>query len=114
MDNNSILMRFLIFADPANRSAKWSTINVVGLMLQIIALDTTNNVGAMLMLGRGLKTVSTLTHPIPPPPQSPKTSPELLQHDTCMEVKMDDPNITMEEYIKLEEEKARKRGKEFN
>ncbi|GJZ11031.1 ribonuclease H-like domain-containing protein [Tanacetum coccineum] len=30
------------------------------------------------------------------------------------EVKMDDPNITMEEYIRLEEEKARKRGKEFN
>ncbi|GKG28730.1 hypothetical protein Tco_0416095, partial [Tanacetum coccineum] len=27
---------------------------------------------------------------------------------------MDDPNITMEEYIKLEEEKARKRGKVFN
>ncbi|GJR94404.1 hypothetical protein Tco_0266578 [Tanacetum coccineum] len=27
---------------------------------------------------------------------------------------MDDPNITMEEYIRLEEEKAQKRGKEFN
>ncbi|GJS67170.1 hypothetical protein Tco_0681734 [Tanacetum coccineum] len=27
---------------------------------------------------------------------------------------MDDPNITMEEYIKLEEEKAQKRGKVFN
>ncbi|GJT36536.1 hypothetical protein Tco_0926955, partial [Tanacetum coccineum] len=27
---------------------------------------------------------------------------------------MDDPNITMEEYISLEEEKARKRGKVFN
>ncbi|GJS42981.1 hypothetical protein Tco_0568024 [Tanacetum coccineum] len=27
---------------------------------------------------------------------------------------MDDPNITMKEYIKLEEEKARKRGKVFN
>ncbi|GJY79098.1 hypothetical protein Tco_0484899 [Tanacetum coccineum] len=27
---------------------------------------------------------------------------------------MDDPNITMEEYIKLEEEKARKRRKVFN
>ncbi|GKG47313.1 hypothetical protein Tco_0504510, partial [Tanacetum coccineum] len=27
---------------------------------------------------------------------------------------MDDPNITMEEYIGLEEEKARKRGKVFN
>ncbi|GKF34944.1 hypothetical protein Tco_0108144, partial [Tanacetum coccineum] len=29
-------------------------------------------------------------------------------------VNMDDPNITMEEYIRLEEEKARKRGKVFN
>ncbi|GJS32655.1 hypothetical protein Tco_0531037 [Tanacetum coccineum] len=27
---------------------------------------------------------------------------------------MDDPNFTMEEYIRLEEEKARKRGKVFN
>ncbi|GKB26314.1 hypothetical protein Tco_0865715 [Tanacetum coccineum] len=27
---------------------------------------------------------------------------------------MDDPNITMEEYIRLEEEKARKRGKVYN
>ncbi|GJX89410.1 hypothetical protein Tco_0341424, partial [Tanacetum coccineum] len=27
---------------------------------------------------------------------------------------MDDPNITMEEYIRLEEEKDRKRGKVFN
>ncbi|GJU32255.1 zf-CCHC domain-containing protein [Tanacetum coccineum] len=29
-------------------------------------------------------------------------------------VKMDDPNITMEEYIRLEEEKARRRGKVYN
>ncbi|GJV08556.1 hypothetical protein Tco_1346212 [Tanacetum coccineum] len=29
-------------------------------------------------------------------------------------VKMDDPNITMEEYIRLEEIKARRRGKVFN
>ncbi|GJV81511.1 hypothetical protein Tco_1517381 [Tanacetum coccineum] len=27
---------------------------------------------------------------------------------------MDDPNITMEEYISLEEEKARRRGKVYN
>ncbi|GJZ15141.1 hypothetical protein Tco_0550818 [Tanacetum coccineum] len=27
---------------------------------------------------------------------------------------MDNPNITMEEYIKLEEEKARRRGKVYN
>ncbi|GJR00502.1 hypothetical protein Tco_0523486 [Tanacetum coccineum] len=29
-------------------------------------------------------------------------------------VKMDDPNITMEEYIRLEEEKAHRRGKVYN
>ncbi|GKC25358.1 hypothetical protein Tco_1027508, partial [Tanacetum coccineum] len=29
-------------------------------------------------------------------------------------VQMDDPNITIEEYIRIEEEKARKRGKVFN
>ncbi|GKA19534.1 hypothetical protein Tco_0699449, partial [Tanacetum coccineum] len=29
-------------------------------------------------------------------------------------VNMDDPNITIEEYIRLEEEKARKRGKVYN
>ncbi|GKA93503.1 hypothetical protein Tco_0815489, partial [Tanacetum coccineum] len=27
---------------------------------------------------------------------------------------MDDPNITIEEYIRLEEEKARRRGKVYN
>ncbi|GJW49614.1 reverse transcriptase domain-containing protein [Tanacetum coccineum] len=101
--------------DPESRSVKWGTnkfrwTNVVN---YCSGPDTTNNVGAMLMLGRGLKIVSTLTHPIPPPLQSPETSPELLQHDTCME-EMDDPNITMEEYILLEEEKARRRGKVYN
>ncbi|GJY08428.1 hypothetical protein Tco_0375482, partial [Tanacetum coccineum] len=29
-------------------------------------------------------------------------------------VKMDDSNITMEEYIRLEEEKARRHGRTFN
>ncbi|GKF10409.1 hypothetical protein Tco_0048335, partial [Tanacetum coccineum] len=29
-------------------------------------------------------------------------------------VKIDNPNITMEEYIRLEEEKARRRGKVYN
>ncbi|GJZ17898.1 hypothetical protein Tco_0554021, partial [Tanacetum coccineum] len=32
----------------------------------------------------------------------------------CEAVKMDDPNITMEEYIRLEEEKARRHGKVYN
>ncbi|GKC16743.1 hypothetical protein Tco_1013525 [Tanacetum coccineum] len=33
---------------------------------------------------------------------------------TQFEVKMDDPNITMEEYIRLEEEKAHRRGDEVH
>ncbi|GJS22136.1 hypothetical protein Tco_0450768, partial [Tanacetum coccineum] len=36
------------------------------------------------------------------------------QVEKCNKVKMDDPNITMEEYIRLEEEKARRLGKVFN
>ncbi|GJU54768.1 hypothetical protein Tco_1228482 [Tanacetum coccineum] len=32
----------------------------------------------------------------------------------CLYFRMDDPNMTMEEYIKLEEEKARRRGRVFN
>nr|GEY85476.1 hypothetical protein [Tanacetum cinerariifolium]GEY85968.1 hypothetical protein [Tanacetum cinerariifolium] len=34
-------------------------------------------------------------------------------YDSCG-AQMDDPNITMEEYIRLEEEKARRRGKVYN
>ncbi|GJU18403.1 zf-CCHC domain-containing protein [Tanacetum coccineum] len=50
-----------------------------------------------------------------PPPS--KTSPLVdddLDEEESIKVKMDDPNITMEEYIRLEEEKARKHGKVFN
>nr|GEU43449.1 hypothetical protein [Tanacetum cinerariifolium] len=39
-----------------------------------------------------------------------RSSPATFQRHT----RMDDPNITMEEYIRLEEEKARKHGKLFN
>ncbi|GJV60899.1 hypothetical protein Tco_1466999 [Tanacetum coccineum] len=46
--------------------------------------------------------------PIPPPVV------EKEKEATKDTVKIDDPNITMEEYIRLEEEKARKRGKVFN
>ncbi|GKF04930.1 hypothetical protein Tco_0035598 [Tanacetum coccineum] len=38
----------------------------------------------------------------------------LTNEATSDRVKMDDPNITMEEYIRLEEEKARRRGKVYN
>ncbi|GJY10271.1 ribonuclease H-like domain-containing protein [Tanacetum coccineum] len=37
-----------------------------------------------------------------------------LRIDELYVVNMDDPNISMKEYIRLEEEKARKRGKVFN
>ncbi|GKA90404.1 hypothetical protein Tco_0812274 [Tanacetum coccineum] len=37
-----------------------------------------------------------------------------LRGDKDFKVKIDDPNITIEEYIRLEEEKARRRGKVYN
>nr|GEV49996.1 hypothetical protein [Tanacetum cinerariifolium] len=37
-----------------------------------------------------------------------------LFDSSILQVNMDDPNINMEEYIRFEEEKARKRGKVFN
>ncbi|GJV78707.1 hypothetical protein Tco_1514577 [Tanacetum coccineum] len=39
---------------------------------------------------------------------------DLHQYSPRSVVKMDDPNITMAEYIQLEEEKARRRSQEFN
>ncbi|GJZ65965.1 hypothetical protein Tco_0622661 [Tanacetum coccineum] len=38
----------------------------------------------------------------------------LTNEATSDQVKMDDPNITMEEYIRREEEKARRRGQVYN
>ncbi|GJQ91142.1 hypothetical protein Tco_0002281 [Tanacetum coccineum] len=43
-----------------------------------------------------------------------KKQEELRNHTPYPEVTMDEPNITMEEYIRLEEEKARRRRKVFN
>ncbi|GKD18852.1 hypothetical protein Tco_1208010, partial [Tanacetum coccineum] len=40
--------------------------------------------------------------------------PPKSKNDMPLRDRMDDPNITMEEYIRLEEEKAQKRGKVFN
>ncbi|GJT59135.1 hypothetical protein Tco_1002668 [Tanacetum coccineum] len=45
--------------------------------------------------------------------QDSKMSRELLRK-IFMQVKIDNPNITMEEYIRLEEEKARRHGKVYN
>lgn len=46
---------------------------------------TANNAGAILVVGRGLVIVPKLIHPLPPPLQSPETSPERIQEDTWMQ-----------------------------
>ncbi|GJX92324.1 hypothetical protein Tco_0345650 [Tanacetum coccineum] len=48
-------------------------------------------------------------------PQRPQRKEDnTVSRKTNTHVNMDDPNITMEEYIRLEEEKARRRGKVYN
>ncbi|XP_043720245.1 serine/threonine-protein phosphatase BSL1-like [Telopea speciosissima] len=46
---------------------------------------TANNAGAILVVGRGLVVVPKLIHPLPPPFQSPETSPERVLDDTWMQ-----------------------------
>ncbi|KAE8647321.1 serine/threonine-protein phosphatase BSL1 [Cucumis sativus] len=46
---------------------------------------TANNAGAILVIGRGLVVVPKLIHPLPPPLQSPETSPERMIEDTWMQ-----------------------------
>ncbi|KAF8387947.1 hypothetical protein HHK36_026612 [Tetracentron sinense] len=46
---------------------------------------TANNAGAILVVGRGLVVVPKLIHPLPPPLQSPETSPEHVLDDTWMQ-----------------------------
>ncbi|KAK4482231.1 hypothetical protein RD792_009377 [Penstemon davidsonii] len=46
---------------------------------------TANNAGAILVVGRGLVIVPKLIHPIPPPLQSPETSPERVMDETWMQ-----------------------------
>ncbi|KNA22500.1 hypothetical protein SOVF_033650 [Spinacia oleracea] len=46
---------------------------------------TANNAGAILVIGRGLVVVPKLIHPLPPPMQSPETSPERAMDDTWMQ-----------------------------
>ncbi|KAL5561594.1 hypothetical protein UlMin_031341 [Ulmus minor] len=46
---------------------------------------TANNAGAILVVGRGLVVVPKLIHPLPPPMQSPETSPERVNDDTWMQ-----------------------------
>lgn len=47
---------------------------------------TANNAGAILVVGRGLVIVPKLIHPLPPPLQSPETSPERFVDDAWMQV----------------------------
>lgn len=51
-------------------------------------LGTANNAGAILVIGRGLVVVPKLIHPIPPPLQSPETSPERVMDETWMQVSL--------------------------
>lgn len=46
---------------------------------------TANNAGAILVVGRGLVVVPKLIHPLPPPIQSPETSPERVMEETWMQ-----------------------------
>ncbi|KAI3460849.1 hypothetical protein Pfo_030847 [Paulownia fortunei] len=46
---------------------------------------TANNAGAILVVGRGLVIVPKLIHPLPPPLQSPETSPERVTEETWMQ-----------------------------
>lgn len=46
---------------------------------------TANNAGAILVVGRGLVIVPKLIHPLPPPFQSPETSPERMTEETWMQ-----------------------------
>ncbi|THU56988.1 hypothetical protein C4D60_Mb11t23010 [Musa balbisiana] len=48
---------------------------------------TANNAGAILVVGRGLVVVPKLIHPLPPPLQSPESSPEHVVEDTWMQVR---------------------------
>ncbi|KHN03759.1 Serine/threonine-protein phosphatase BSL1 [Glycine soja] len=50
-----------------------------------VILGTANNAGAILVVGRGLVVVPKLIHPIPPPLQSPETSPERGMDETWMQ-----------------------------
>ena len=49
-------------------------------------IGTANNAGAILVVGRGLVVVPKLIHPLPPPLQSPETSPEHVMDESWMQV----------------------------
>jgi hypothetical protein len=51
------------------------------------APGTANNAGAILVVGRGLVIVPKLIHPLPPPVNSPESSPERAMDATWMQVR---------------------------
>lgn len=55
-------------------------------LIWLLRAGTANNAGAILVVGRGLVVVPKLIHPLPPPLQSPETSPERVIDDTWMQV----------------------------
>lgn len=55
-------------------------------LIEIMHSGTANNAGAILVVGRGLVIVPKLIHPLPPPLQSPETSPERFVDDAWMQV----------------------------
>lgn len=56
---------------------------------------TANNAGAILVVGRGLVVVPKLIHPLPPPIQSPDSSPERVIEGTWMQVQFSDNMFTL-------------------
>ncbi|GFZ19496.1 BRI1 suppressor 1 (BSU1)-like 1 [Actinidia rufa] len=105
MDAGSIILMDLLWSDPTeNDSVEGLRPNARGPGLvtfgpdrvtdfwQLITLfsatnycGTANNAGAILVVGRGLVIVPKLIHPLPPPLQSPETSPERFVDDTWMQ-----------------------------
>ncbi|KAK6120105.1 hypothetical protein DH2020_046141 [Rehmannia glutinosa] len=59
---------------------------------------TANNAGAILVVGRGLVIVPKLIHPLPPPLQSPETSPERMTEETWMQVGHELSSFDVEEW----------------
>lgn len=60
----------------------------ISILLWVCYLGTANNAGAILVVGRGLVVVPKLIHPIPPPLQSPESSPERVMDETWMQVSL--------------------------
>lgn len=54
--------------------------------LLFVSTGTANNAGAILVIGRGFEVVPKLIHPLPPPLQSPESSPERVTEGTWMQV----------------------------